>query len=193
MKKIFDLLPSIIFGLIETAVIILLGIHIGIDLKEIIIVLIVFAIMRVVLKDALHYKNPIECFIWTTLLFVSVWILAKAGIVVSVLMTILAGIFLSGKGNIKDVYMWKGKDTNYDDIDEFIKKNYDDPRLAEFEHRLQEQDEFRYQIYKTRFKEQLNFTKTAEKLEMDSKRLSEKMNEIACAFRIFFNFLPYPH
>jgi hypothetical protein len=73
------------------------------------------------LGGAMHYKDWYRCLIWSTLVFLSLFIVAHAGTILSIIMTIFCAYILTGKGNINDTFLWKGKDTKYEDIVEFIK------------------------------------------------------------------------
>ena len=92
---------------------------------------------------------------------------------------------LSSKGNIEDIFMWKGKNTNYADVEEFIKYNEYDTRLIEFENKLKEQQGIEYLIYKYRFKQNLSYSQIAEKLDIETPRIAEKIEKICFAIRIY--------
>lgn len=185
MKKVFDFLPSIIFNIVETILIIALGLYFQIDIIQILIILMTFTLVRMLTKSALHYKNPISCLVWTTIMIASVFLITKVGIITTVLMTIIAGLVLSGKGNINDAYMWKGKKSNYLDIDEYLKEHENDPLVVQFENRLKDKKDLTYQLYILRFKEKLTFEKMQEQLDLDNRRIDEQLKAIALSFRIF--------
>lgn len=57
MKNISKNLPSIIFNVIECLMIFLIGISLNLRVEIIIIVFLIFAILRMKLGKALHYKK----------------------------------------------------------------------------------------------------------------------------------------
>ena len=127
MKKILYYLPSIIFNVIEMLVIFLVGISLRIPIKDILLIFILFAIIRIQLGGALHYKSPIRCAIWSTIVFASLFIVSKVGPEIAFPIVIFSGYILTTKGNIQDILMWKSG-SNYMDIDEFIKYAITDDR-----------------------------------------------------------------
>ena len=71
MKKIYYYLPSIIFNVAETLVIILIGVLLKLDIKIITLITILFATTRMSLGEAMHYKDWYRCLVWSTLVFLS--------------------------------------------------------------------------------------------------------------------------
>lgn len=185
MKKIMYYLPSIIFNVAELAIIALIGVLLELSIKEMLIIFCLFVIIRMSLGDAMHYKNWYKCMIWSTLVFLSLFVLAKSGIILSIIMTVFCAYILTGKGNINDTFLWKGKDTKYEDIVEFIKYHSLDDRLIEFEEKIKNQDNLDYLIYKYRFKEEMTFTEISDKLDIDNPRIAERLNKIAFAIRLY--------
>jgi len=186
MKKYLYNLPSIIFNVVETIIIFLVGIAIKLDIKNIIIILVVFSITRMTIGSAKHYKDWKKCLLWTTIIFTSIFLVAKVGIVISIVITIFTAIVLSGKGDIKDIYLWK-KQSKYSDIEKYINSNTQSERLVKFEEQLKEKDDIAYTIYHNKFNEKRTFSEMEEELNMDSRRIADKLNEIALSIRVFCN------
>lgn len=186
MEKLKRILPSIIFNVAEILVIILAGRLLGLKLKDMTLIMVVFVMIRVSLGEAMHYKSPYKCAIWSLLVFLSLFVLTNVGLPIAILMAIFCAVILTGKGNINDMFMWKGKETKYSDIDEYIKYNSMETKFIEFEEKLKKQDNLTYLIYKYRFKDKMTFTRMAERLDMDNPRIAEKLEKIAFSFRIFF-------
>jgi len=186
MEKLKKYLPSIIFNLAETLVILLTGKLLGLRLKEMLLIMIVFVMIRVTVGSAMHYKSPYKCAIWSLLVFLSLFVLTNVGLAVSILMAIFCAIILTGKGNIDDSFMWKGKTTKYADIEEYIKYNSMETKLIEYEDKLKSKDNLTYLIYKYRFKDKMTFSEISERLDLDNPRIVEKLEQIAFSFRIFF-------
>lgn len=185
MKKFLNF-KSIIFNLAEILVIILAGKSLGLKLEIMLIILSIFVMIRISLGGAMHYKSPYKCAIWSLLVFLSLFVLTNVGIGVSIIMAIFCAFILTTKGDINDALMWKGKDTNYTDIEEYIKYNSMQTKLIEYEDKLKSQDNLTYLIYKYRFKDKMTFAQISERLDLENPRIVEKLNQIAFSFRIFF-------
>lgn len=187
MKKILYYLPSIIFNVIEVLVIFLIGTSLKLEFKMILLVFVLFAIVRIKLGGALHYKSPIKCAIWSSLIFASLFSIARLGIEITLPVVVFSAYILTSKGNINDIFQWKN-DSNYVDIDEYIKYSVDDKRknkIKEFESRLKEEEPQLYDIYSLRFKEGYKHYQIQKMLDIPGSRLTEKLNRIATSFRIF--------
>lgn len=186
MKKIMLKLPSIIFNLAELGVIILAGILLQQKLEIMLIIMGIFVMIRISIGGALHYKSPYKCAIWSLLIFLSLFVLTNVGFGVSIIMAIFCAFILTTKGNIDDAFMWKGKNTKYYDIEEYIKYNSMETKLIEYENKLKDKDNLTYLIYKYRFKDKMTFADISERLDLENPRIVEKLEQIAFSFRIFF-------
>lgn len=197
MKKILRWIPNIIFNCSEIAVIFLLGKLIGLKLDFMLIIFVAFAMIRISLGGAMHYKDWYRCMIWSALVFLSLFVVAKAGFTLSIIMTILCGITLTKRGNlhdnfindnergnISDIFQWK-KETKYQDVDNYIKYNSLDNKLITFEKNLKERDNLSYLIYKYRFVDHKTFKEISKILDMDNPRIVEKLDAIVLAIRIY--------
>ena len=127
MKKVMYYLPSIIFNLIETLIIFLIGRLLELRLVELLIILVLFSGLRIKLGGALHYKSPKKCILWTTLVFTVLFLIFKVNPIIGIVITAFSSIILTDKantkGSINDMFMWKGKSSKYEDIDEYIQIN----------------------------------------------------------------------
>ena len=186
MEKVKRYLPSIIFNFAEILVIFLAGKLLGLKLEIILAIFGIFVMIRISLGGALHYKSPYKCAIWSLLVFLSLFVLTNVGIGVSIIMAIFCAFILTTKGNIQDGLEWKGKETKYADIDEFIKYNSMDTKLIEYEEKLRKQDNLTYLIYKYRFRDNMTFSQMSERLDLENPRIAEKLEQIAFSFRIYF-------
>lgn len=185
MKKILLYLPSVIFNVAEVSIIALIGTLLDLPINEMIVIFLLFAIMRMSLGGAMHYKDWYRCMVWSTLVFLSLFVLARADLIICILSTIFCAYVLTTRGNIRDIFMWKGKNSKYNDIDEFVKYNSLDTRLIEFENKIKEQDNLDYLIYKYRFKDKLTFEDISEKLDIQTNRITEKLDRLAFALRLY--------
>ena len=186
MKKLMLKLPSIIFNLAELGVIILAGMLLRLKLEIMLIIMMIFVMIRITIGGAIHYKSPYKCAIWSLLVFLSLFVLTNVGLGVSIIMAIFCAFILTTKGNIDDAFMWKGKNTKYNDIEEYIKYNSMETKLIEYEEKLRNQDNLTYLIYKYRFKDKMTFAEISERLDLENPRIVEKLEQIAFSFRIFF-------
>ena len=187
MRKILYYLPSIIFNIIEILVIFLVGISLNVSIKDILLIFIIFAVVRIQIGGALHYKSPIKCAIWSILIFISLFVISKIGYHIALPIIIFCAYILTTKGNISDIFLWK-QESNYMDIDEFIKYAIDDKRkdkLKDFEIRLKSEEPQLYDIYRLRFIEGFKHYQIQKMLPISGSRLTEKLNRIATSFRIF--------
>ena len=185
MKKILLYLPSIIFNVVEVLVIALIGMLLDLPLKEMILIFVLFALIRMSLGGAMHYKDWYKCMIWSALVFLSLFVVAKANLMICIIMTVFCAYILTGKGNINDIFLWKGKSTKYTDVEEYIKYHSLDDKLIEFENKIKSQDTLDYLVYKYRFKENLTFEEISNKLDIQTNRITEKLDRIAFALRLY--------
>ena len=187
MGKIKYYLPSIIFNIAEISVIILAGKLLGLKLGEMLLILSVFIMIRMTVGKAMHYKSPYKCAIWSLLIFLSLFVLTNVGFGVSIILAIFCAFTLTTRGDINDGLLWKGRETKYSDIDEYIKYNSMETKLIEYEEKLKNQDNLTYLIYKYRFKDKMTFSQMSERLDLENPRIVEKLEQIAFSFRIYFS------
>ena len=117
----------------------------------------------------------------------SLFILLKVDLVISILFAIFAAFIMTGKSNIADMYLWNnnGEPSKYADIVDFIKYNAYDDKLIEFEKKLKDMDSLEYLIYKYRFKDHKTFSEISELLDIDNPRIVEKLDKVAFAIRLY--------
>lgn len=175
MKRIFYYLPSIIFNVIEFLVIILIGVLLEIQFIDIMCIILLFGIIRMLTRSAIHYKDWRLCLVWSTTQMLALFLTYKAGIVVSSLMIIFTAIILSGKGNIDDVFMWGGNNLN-NIVFNWVKFNQDNEKLFNYEKKLRETDRQKYFIFIYRFREFKSYSQIANLMDMSTQRISEELN-----------------
>jgi hypothetical protein len=183
-KKIFN---SLIFNIAETILIFLVGKLLNLPANYIIIIMLCFMISRGFFGKALHFKTWYRCLIWSCLILLSLFLILKVDLVISILFTIFSAFIMTGKSNINDMYLWKNtsEPSKYADIEEYVKYNEFNTSLIEFEENLKRRDNLLFLIYKYRFKDKLTFKEISDKLEgMENPRIVEKLNQIALAIRI---------
>lgn len=183
MKKGF--LFKLLFNIVETIIIFMIGKIFKVNSSVTVILMVTFFITRLLCGQPKHYNKWYRCFIWSTLTFTSVYALTNLDIYANILLTIFSGFIATGRADINDIYQWKGTQTKYADIEEYIKYNSMNDKLIEFENKLQEKDKLLYLLYKYRFKDKMTFSEISEKLDMENPRIVEKLNTIAFSIRIY--------
>lgn len=174
MRKIFYYLPSIIFNVVEFLVIILIGVLLGIKLIDIICIILLFAIIRMLTKSAIHYKSWKLCLLWSTLQMFSLFLVYKTGIITSLIIIVFAAIVLSGKGDIRDIFMWGGNALN-NKVFDWVKFNQENEKLKQYEKRLKETDKQKYFIFVYRFREFKSYNQIASLMDIDAQRISDEI------------------
>lgn len=83
---------------------------------------------------------------------------------------------------------WKGKNTNFQEISDFVNSHEDSEELKEFEKRLIDASFVEYKIYLLRFKQNKTFYQISEEMDgMPTPYISKSLESIALAFQIFFS------
>jgi len=187
MEKFKRILPDLIFNLAETVIIILMGMLLKLPINYVILVMLTFMITRGVLGRPLHFKNWYRCLIWSVLIMLSLFVLLKVDLVVSITFAIFAAVMMTGKANINDMYLWKSCDepSKYQDIMDYIKYNELDSKLLEFECKIKDRNNLEYLIYKYRFIDGKTFSEISELLDLDNPRIVEHLDKIAFAIRLY--------
>ena len=181
-----DFLFKLIFNIIETAIIFMVGLIFKIESNVIVALMLVFFFTRLLCGGPKHYATWYRCLVWSLLVFTSLFALTDLHILAIVLMTIFTGYISTGKADINDLYMWKGKNSKYEDIAEYIKYNSMSDELMEFEKKLKNKDDLLYLLYKYRFKEKKNFAEISELLDdMPTCDISKKLDSISLSIRLF--------
>lgn len=185
MEKVKNIISTIIFNIAETALIFLVGMLLKLEIRDIILVMLCFMVSRGFFGKSLHFKTWYRCLVWSLLILLSLFLILKVDLVISILFTIFSAFIMTGRSNINDMYLWKGTSTKYADIEEYIKYNSMNNTLLEFERKLKEQDGLLFLLYKYRFKDNLTFSEISERLDMDNPRIVEKLDKIAFSLRIY--------
>ncbi len=188
MSKIFNkkIITSLLFNIAETGLIFLIGKLLNLPINFILMIMLTFMISRACFGNAMHFKTWYRCLVWSLLIMLSLFLIVKVDLVISILFAIFGALIMTGKGNICDIYLWKSQgESKYNDIEEYVKYNYMSTELMDFEDNLKRRDDLLYLIYKYRFKDHLTFAEISDKLEgMSTARIVEYLNQIALAIRI---------
>lgn len=178
MKKFFYYLPSIVFNVAEVLVVILIGKLLELPINSLVVILTLFVVTRMLMKKPLHYKKWYKCFIWTTLFFLSLFVVVKVSLIIAICLTIFEAMILTNKGNIKDIFMWGGNDLNKE-VFNWVKFNQDNEKLIKYESRLKETDKQKYFIFIYRFREFKSYSQIAKLMDMDAQRISEEIKTMS--------------
>lgn len=186
MKRINkQFILNLLFNVVETLLIFLMGKLIGLPFNHILIVMLTFIISRGCFGNTMHFKTWYRCLIWSAFIMLSLFLILKIDLVLSILFTIFSALIMTGKSNINDMYLWKPtNESKYRDIEEYIKYNLTNSRLLDFEENLKRKDDLLFLIYKYKFKDKLSFAQINERLDMENPRIVEKLDQIALAIRI---------
>lgn len=172
-------LPSIFFNIIETLLLFISAYLIEINWCETLAVFLIFELSRFYFKFPKHYKAWQSCLFWTLTIFTSLFLVAKVDLFVGIMNTIFTAYILSGKADIKDMYMWnKGKPSKYCKLDEYIKYHGLDKDLLDIEKTLKDYDTEMYLIYKRRFRENKSFEEMSEEFDLDNPRINEIIDKV---------------
>nr|DAV79465.1 MAG TPA: accessory gene regulator B [Caudoviricetes sp.] len=167
---------SSIFNIVEISIIIIIGLIMKVKIEEIIILFLLFFLARITSYKPMHYKSPILCMIWSTLVFCSFFGLSKVNIFLAIGMTVFEAIILTGRGDIKDCFMFE-KDENkkkYRELKEFVQDYKDTQILNKFENILKGFnnkfcDRYKvdlYEVYYLIFYKELSYSKVLKELEL---------------------------
>lgn len=186
-KNMKNFISTLIFNIAETILIFLVGLLLKLPIEHILTIMFTFMISRGFFGKALHFKTWYRCLVWSLLIMLSLFLLLKVDLVVSILFAIFSAFIMTGKSNIKDMYLWNNHNepSKYQDIMDFIKYNPMDDKLLLFEKKLKEMDSVEYLIYKYRFKDNKTFKEISELLDMDGPRIVEKLDKVAFAIRLY--------
>lgn len=173
-------LPSLIFNCAETLLLIGMAWLLKVGLRNTIIVFLTFQLSRATFKMPKHYKDWQKCLIWTLTIFTSLFLVAKIDITIGVLVSVFTAYVLSGKADLKDMYMWKNDNekSKYQKLIDYIKFNGLDSNLMKAENNLKELDNIMYLVYKRKFRENKSFKEIAEELDITNPRIVEILDKV---------------
>lgn len=98
-------LPSVIFNVIETLLLILGAYLLKIGLTNTLLIFLTFQISRVYFKMPKHYKHWQQCLIWTLIIFISLFVISRVDISIGILTAVFTAYILSGKADLNNLYM----------------------------------------------------------------------------------------
>ena len=174
MDKLKKILPTLIFNIVETLVIFMCGIALNLEIKYVLTIMLTFMISRGFFGKALHFKTWYRCLIWSTFIMLSLFVLLKVDLILSILFAIFSAFIMTGKSNIKDMYMWTGKVSKYDALKDFVAISPNHPILLEHEEYWRKNYPIRYEIFKMYFRENKTYQEIADIKGFDDNTITKK-------------------
>ena len=174
MDKLKKILPTLIFNIVETLIIFMCGIALNLEIKYVLVIMLTFMISRGFFGKALHFKTWYRCLIWSTFIMLSLFVLLKVDLVLSILFAIFSAFIMTGKSNIKDMYMWTGKISKYDALKDFVAISPNHPILLEHEEYWRRNYPIRYEIFKMYFRENKTYQEIADIKGFDDNTITKK-------------------
>ena len=174
MDKLKKILPTLIFNIVETLVIFMCGIALNLEIKYVLTIMLTFMISRGFFGKALHFKTWYRCLIWSTFIMLSLFVLLKVDLILSILFAIFSAFIMTGKSNIKDMYIWTGKVSKYDALKDFVAISPNHPILLEHEAYWRKNYPIRYEIFKMYFRENKTYQEIANIKGFDDNTITKK-------------------
>ena len=187
MSRFKVIVGSLIFNIAETSLIFLTGLLLELPINHIILIMLTFMVSRGFFGQALHFKTWYRCLVWSLLILLSLFVLLKVDLIISTLFAIFSAFIMTGKADIKDMYLWNNHNepSKYQDVMEFVKYNEFNDGLIDFEKKLSDKNALEYLVYKYRFKENKTFSEISELLDLENPRIVEILDKIAFALRLY--------
>lgn len=188
-------IKSRLFNIFELTLIIAIGLLMNISIQQIVFLFVIFIVVRKNCQKPMHYKSPWLCLLWTTLIFISFYILTYVNPVIAILGSGFAALVATGKADAKDTFMYNSKDNSkYREMKKYIEDCKDKKIIEEFEKRLKKieinyKDRFKYsyyEIYKLYFFKGSSFKDIKEELNMyDNHEVTEALDIIFMIFNTY--------
>lgn len=172
MNKKF--LFRLMFNIIETIIIFMIGLIFKVNISLIIVLMLIYFFTRLLFGGPKHYATWQRCFLWSTLVFTSLYALSSLDLLAIVLFTIFTGFISTGKADINDMYMWRGNILN-NTVFDWVKFNQDNEKLKKYENQLKETDKQKYFIFIYRFREFKSYNEIAKLMDTEVQRISEEI------------------
>lgn len=179
-KQFLNFIKVLIFNIIETIIIFLLGGIFNVEINKRIMFMVIFFIVRMLIGEPKHYKKAYMCALWSSLVFLSLYSLSSLDLFSIILLTIFTGFISTGRADINEMYMWNGTKLNQE-VFEWVKFNQNNSKLIEYERNLYNTDKRKYYIFVYRFKEFKSYAEIARLMEISERRVAEEIR-IMCHF-----------
>ena len=174
MNKLKKSLPTLIFNIVETLIIFMCGLALNLEIKYVLVIMLTFMISRGFFGRALHFKTWYRCLIWSSFIMLSLFVLLKVDLVVSVMFAIFSAFIMTGKSNICDMYLWTGKVSKYDALKNFVAISPNHPILLEHEEYWRKNYPMRYEIFQLYFRENQTYEYIAKLKGFDDNTITKR-------------------
>ena len=173
-KNIKNFISTIIFNIAETVLMFMIGLLLKLPIESIIVIMLTFMISRGCFGKALHFKTWYRCLVWSLLIMLSLFLLLKVDLVVSILFAIFSAFIMTGKSDIRDMYLWTGKVSKYDALKNFIAISPNNPILLEHEEYWRKNYPMRYEIFILYFRENQTYEYIAKLKGFDDNTITKR-------------------
>lgn len=160
--KVINFLKVLLFNIIETIIIFLLGNIFNVDVNIRIMLMVIFFITRMIIGEPKHYKKAYKCALWSSLVFLSLYSLSNLDIYAIIILTIFTGFISTGRADILDMYMWSGKTSKYEALKDLVAISPNNAIILEHEEYWRKNYPVRYEIFKYYFRENKTYQEIAE-------------------------------
>ena len=174
MERIKNIITTIIFNVAETILIFLVGILLKLEVNNIIMVMLCFMISRGFFGKSLHFKTWYRCLIWSSLILLSLFLVLRIDLKISILFTIFSAFIMTGTSNIKDMYLWTGKVSKYNALKDFVSLSPNNPIILEHEEYWRKNYPIRYEIFKMYFRENKTYQEIVELKGLEDNSIIKK-------------------
>ena len=172
-------LVSYLFNLFETLMLILIAYLLKVGVINTLLIFLTFQISRAFIKMPKHYKDWQRCLCWTLVIFGGLFVVSRVDITVGIMCSIFTAYILSGKADIRDMYMWKPQNESvHQPLIDYLKYNAicDDYLKAE-ELLKGKVDTKTYLIYKRKFIDGYSYERISEEFDMSNPRIKECLDK----------------
>ena len=174
MEKYKRIISTLIFNIAETILIFLVGRMLGLETNNIIIVMLCFMVRRGFFGKLLHFKTWYRCLIWSLLILLSLFLILKIDLKISILFSIFSAFIMTGRSNINDMYLWSGKTSKYDALKDLISVSPNNSIVLEHEEYWRKNYPIRYDIFRLYFRENKTYQEIAEIKGFDDNTITKR-------------------
>ena len=172
--KALNFLRVLAFNVVETLVIFMIGLSFNIDYNYIICLMIIFFMVRMLCGQPKHYKKAYECFIWSTFTFTSVYLTTNLPLTANILLTVFTGFIATGRADLRNIYMWKGKQSNYIALIDLISISPNNNIILEHEEYWRKNYPMRYEIFRLFFRERNSYEEIMKIKDLPDSKIIQK-------------------
>jgi hypothetical protein len=174
MEKYKPLITTVIFNIAETVLIFLVGRMLSLPTNNIIIVMLSFMISRGLIGKSLHFKTWYRCLIFSLLILLSLFLILKIDLKVSILFTIFTAFIMTGKSNIKDMYLWSGRTSKYEALKDLVAISPNNTIILENEEYWRKNYTTRFEIFRYYFRENKTYQEIAQIKNFDDNTIIKR-------------------